>query len=73
MVDVIDVKTLKEGVSVCRELIMIKIRANAEERQAILSVVDSFQGEGRGCRHGFDDYRIDRKSIKIGCVHPTGQ
>lgn len=35
MVDVIDVKTLKEGVSVCRELIMIKIRASAEERQAI--------------------------------------
>ena len=30
MVDVLDVKTLKEGVSVCRELIMIKIRANAE-------------------------------------------
>ena len=45
MVDVIDVKTLKEGVSVCRELIMIKIRANAEGRQAILSVVDIFRAK----------------------------
>ena len=45
MVDVIDVKTLKEGVSVCRELIMIKIRASAEDRQAILSVVDIFRAK----------------------------
>lgn len=45
MVDVLDVKKLEEGVSVCRELIMIKIRASAEERQAVIAVADIFRAK----------------------------
>ena len=45
MVDVLDVKKLNEGVSVCRELIMVKIRASAEERQAIVAVTDIFRAK----------------------------
>ncbi|MDY4922678.1 acetolactate synthase small subunit [Frisingicoccus sp.] len=45
MVDVRDVKTLKEGSSVCRELMMVKIRANVEERQAILAIADIFRAK----------------------------
>ena len=45
MVDVRDVKTLKEGSSVCRELMMVKTRANVEERQAILAIADIFRAK----------------------------
>ncbi|MDD3221648.1 MAG: acetolactate synthase small subunit [Clostridia bacterium] len=45
MVDVVDVKKLEEGVSVCRELVMIKIRATVEERQAIIAVADIFRAK----------------------------
>lgn len=45
MVDVLDVKKLNEGVSVCRELIMVKIRASAEDRQAIVAVTDIFRAK----------------------------
>ena len=45
MVDVRDLKTLKEGSSVCRELMMVKIRANVEERQAILAIADIFRAK----------------------------
>ena len=38
--DVIDIKKLKDGESVCRELILVKIRANDSDRQAVLSVAN---------------------------------
>jgi len=41
--DVRDIKVLKEGYSVYRELIMIKVRANANERQAVSAVADIFR------------------------------
>jgi len=41
--DVRDIKVLKEGHSVYRELIMIKVRANANERQAVSAVADIFR------------------------------
>ena len=45
LIDGSDVKTLKEGSSVCRELMMVKIRANVEERQAILAIADIFRAK----------------------------
>ena len=41
--DVIEIKVLKPDESVYRELIMVKIRANAAERSEIISVADIFR------------------------------
>ena len=41
--DVRDIKELKPGRSVYRELIMIKVRANASERQAISAISEIFR------------------------------
>ncbi len=41
--DVVDIKTLPEGLSVCRELILVKLRAKAEDRQAIMAVTNIFR------------------------------
>ncbi len=43
--DVVDIKILADGESVCRELIMIKIRANASQRAEIISVADIFRAK----------------------------
>ena len=41
--DVRDIKELKPGQSVYRELIMVKVKANASERQAIGAISDIFR------------------------------
>lgn len=41
--DVRDIKELKPGASVYRELIMIKVRANASERQAVSAIAEIFR------------------------------
>ena len=41
--DVRDIKELKPGQAVYRELIMVKVRANASERQAINAISDIFR------------------------------
>ncbi|MCD7920988.1 MAG: acetolactate synthase small subunit [Clostridiales bacterium] len=43
--DVIDIKELKAGDSVCRELILVKLRAKDSDRQAILSVANIFRAK----------------------------
>lgn len=43
--DVIEIKVLKPDDSVYRELIMIKVRANAAERAEIISVADIFRAK----------------------------
>ena len=43
--DVVDIKALKDGDSVCRELILVKIRAKDTDRQAIISVVEIFRAK----------------------------
>jgi len=45
LVDVVDIKTLLEGESVERELILLKVRADAEDRQAIIAVSDVFRAK----------------------------
>lgn len=45
LVDVIEIKRLIDGESVYRELIMVKIRANAQQRPEIISVVDIFRAK----------------------------
>lgn len=41
--DVRDIKELKPSHSVYRELIMVKVRANANERQAVSAIPDIFR------------------------------
>ena len=43
--DVIEIKVLKEGESVYRELIMVKVRANAAQRAEIIAVADIFRAK----------------------------
>ena len=41
--DVLDIKRLDSGSSVCRELLLLKIAANAEDRQEVISVANIFR------------------------------
>lgn len=41
--DVFSITELKDGESVCRELLLVKIKASLEERQQIISMADVFR------------------------------
>lgn len=43
--DVIEIKKLEDGESVCRELILVKVRAKDTDRQAILSIANIFRAK----------------------------
>lgn len=43
--DVVDIKILKDEESVCRELIMVKVKADAAKRAEIISVADIFRAK----------------------------
>jgi len=43
--DVVEIKVLKPDQSVCRELIMVKIRANASQRAEIISITEIFRAK----------------------------
>ena len=41
--DVVDIVELEPGKSVCRELVLVKVKANPSERKDIISVADIFR------------------------------
>ncbi len=43
--DVIDIKRLESGQSVCRELVLIKVQADQVQRQAIIAIADVFRAK----------------------------
>ncbi|MCR1839274.1 acetolactate synthase small subunit [Murimonas intestini] len=45
LIDVIDIKVLEESESVSRELILVKVRADAQNRQSIIAVADIFRAK----------------------------
>lgn len=45
LVDVIDIKRLEPETSICRELIMIKLKVSAENRQSLISVANIFRAK----------------------------
>lgn len=45
LIDVKSIEVLKDGESVCRELILVKVAAKAEERQQVISVADIFRAK----------------------------
>lgn len=44
LIDVVDIKILERGNSVSRELVLIKIRVDASERQNVITIADVFRG-----------------------------
>ena len=40
----VDIKILESGTSVSRELVLVKVRVDAEERQEVISIVNVFRG-----------------------------
>lgn len=44
LIDVVDIKILENDTSVSRELVLVKIRVDAEERQAVIAIVNVFRG-----------------------------
>lgn len=45
LIDVVDIKILKEEESVTRELVLLKVRADASQRQGICAVCDIFRAK----------------------------
>ena len=45
LIDVIDIKTLEPATSVSRELVMVKIRVEEDQRQSVLAMTDVFRGK----------------------------
>lgn len=45
LVDIRDIKELKPEESVYRELILVKVRASAQQRQSVIAIVDSFRAK----------------------------
>ena len=43
--DVVEVVELEDGTSVCRELVLIKVKADQNERQAIIAITDVFRAK----------------------------
>lgn len=43
--DVVNIKVLRDGLSVCRELILLKVRASAANRQEIVSTAEIFRAK----------------------------
>lgn len=43
--DVVDITELKDGASVCRELVLVKVKADMNERQQIIPIADVFRAK----------------------------
>ncbi len=43
--DVVDITELKDGSSVCRELVLVKVKADISERQKIIPIADVFRAK----------------------------
>lgn len=45
LVDVIDIKRLEQERSICRELVLVKLKAKEEQRQAVFSMANVFRAK----------------------------
>lgn len=43
--DVVEVVELEDGASVCRELVLVKVKADQNQRQAIIAITDVFRAK----------------------------
>ena len=67
--DVVDIKILEDGKSVCRELIMVKIKANAAQRAEVISVADIFKivNFGSDSKRNFNNLRKFQPTGPLMC------
>ena len=63
--DVIDIKDLNQIESVCRELVLVKIRVNPEQRQAIMAVANIFHGKVVDVTHDSMILEVTGKQDKL--------
>ena len=71
LIDVVDIKELKQDTSVNRELVLVKVRVEGSQRQAVITMADVFQRQGGGCGKRFSDYRAHRTAEQAGCFYPA--
>lgn len=45
LIDVADVKVLQSSTSVCRELVLVKVRVEGSQRESVISMADIFRGK----------------------------
>lgn len=45
LVDIREVEILEDGLSVCRELVLVKVAVNAESRQQVIAIADIFRAK----------------------------
>ena len=45
LIDVVDIRELESDTSVCRELILVKVRVQDEQRQSVIAMADVFRGK----------------------------
>lgn len=45
LIDVVDIKELKQETSVNRELVLVKVRVEGSQRQAVITMADVFRGK----------------------------
>ena len=45
LIDVVDIKELKQDTSVNRELVLVKVRVEGSQRQAVITMADVFRGK----------------------------
>lgn len=63
--DVQDIKVLRDEKSVCRELILVKIRATASERAEVITVADIFKAKVVDMEHESMILEVTGKEQKI--------
>ena len=69
--DVRDIKELKPDRSVYRELMMVKVRASAQDRQAISAISRYFPCNHRKYVGLSPDGHADRRPVKAGCPYQS--
>ena len=62
--DVVEIKVLAPEESVFRELIMVKIRANAAQRSEVSAIADIFRAKVVDAEQGVADHRTYRQSVQ---------
>ena len=45
LIDVVDIKTLEPEKSVCRELVLVKVRVEDDQRQSVITMANVFRGK----------------------------
>ena len=71
--DVIEIKLLKDGESVFRELIMIKVRVTAAQRGEINSIADIFRAKIVDVQEESMDHRTDRDTVQTGRLYEPSE